>query len=92
MLEIKAPWDQRVIEKIKFQKPCQIEEILESAKTNSLKKGSDFNIIQRIDVLENFCKLISTKSSELAKLASLEGGKPIKDSMIEIQRVLKIVI
>ena len=56
MLEIKAPWDQRVIEKIKFQKPNQIEEILESAKTNSLKKGSDFNIIQRIDVLESFNK------------------------------------
>ena len=29
MLEIKAPWDQRVIEKIKFQKPNQIEEILD---------------------------------------------------------------
>ena len=86
MLEIKAPWDQKVIEKIKFQKPNQIEEILESAKANSLKKGSDFNIIQRIEVLESFCKLISSKSSELAKLASLEGGKPIKDSMIEIQR------
>ena len=38
MLEIKAPWDQRVIEKIKFQKPNQIEEILESAKKIHSKK------------------------------------------------------
>ena len=38
MLEIKAPWDQRVIEKIKFQKPNQIEEILESAKQIHSKK------------------------------------------------------
>ena len=61
MLEVKAPWDQKVIQKIGFQKTNDIEDILESAKTNSLKKGSDFNIIQRIDVLENFCKLIYSK-------------------------------
>ena len=86
MLEIRAPWDLRLIEKIKSQKSHEIEVILESAKKSSLKKGSDFNLIQRIDVLESFCKLIFSKIDELAKLASLEGGKPIKDSIIEIQR------
>ena len=62
MLEIKAPWDLRLIEKIKSQKSHEIEEILESIKKNSLKKGSDFNLIQRIDVLESFCKLIFSKN------------------------------
>ena len=32
MLKVRAPWDQRVIEKIKLQKSHEIEEILESAK------------------------------------------------------------
>ena len=86
MLKVRAPWDQRVIEKIKLQKSHEIEEILESAKKNSLKKGLDFKLIQRIEVLEHFCRLIYSKIDELAKLASLEGGKPIKDSLIEIQR------
>ena len=74
------------MKKLNPKKSHEIEEILESKKKNSLKKGSDFNLIQRIDVLESFCKLIFSKIDELAKLASLEGGKPIKDSIIEIQR------
>ena len=86
MLEVKNPWDQKVLQKISFQNSKDIEKILELAKNNSLKKGLDFNQIKRIDVLENFFKIISSNIDELAILASSEGGKPIKDSIIEIER------
>jgi acyl-CoA reductase-like NAD-dependent aldehyde dehydrogenase len=86
MLEVKNPWDQKVLQKISFQNSKDIEKILELAKNNSLKKGLDFNQIRRIDVLENFFKIISSNIDELAILASSEGGKPIKDSIIEIER------
>ena len=86
MLEVKNPWDQKVLQKISFQNSKDIEKILESAKKNSQKKGLDFNQIRRIDVLENFFKIISSNIDELAILASSEGGKPIKDSIIEIER------
>jgi len=86
MLEVKNPWDQKVLQKISFQNSKDIEKILELAKKNSLKKGLDFNQIRRIDVLENFFKIISSNIDELAILASSEGGKPIKDSIIEIER------
>ena len=86
MLEVKNPWNQKVLQKISFQNSKDIEKILELAKKNSLKKGLDFNQIRRIDVLENFFKIISSNIDELAILASSEGGKPIKDSIIEIER------
>ena len=86
MLEVKNPWDQKVLQKISFQNSKDIEKILELAKKNSLKKGLDFDKIRRIDVLENFFKIISSNIDELAILASSEGGKPIKDSIIEIER------
>lgn len=86
MLKVKTPWDQKVIQEIEFQKTNDIEVILESAKKNSLKKGLDFNLIKRIEVLENFFKNVSSNIDGLAKLASSEGGKPIKDSIIEIER------
>ena len=86
MLEVKNPWNQKVLQKISFQNSKDIEKILELAKNNSLKKGLDFNQIRRIDVLENFFKIISSNIDELAILASSEGGKPIKDSIIEIER------
>ena len=38
MLEIRAPWDLRLIEKIKSQKSHEIEEILESKKKFTKKK------------------------------------------------------
>ena len=86
MLEIKAPWDQKIIQKIKCQKANDIEQILDVASKNSLKKGADFSLINRIDVLESFYKIVSSNITKLAKLASSEGGKPLKDSIIEIQR------
>ena len=86
MLKVKTPWDQKVIQEIEFQKPNDIEVILNSANQNSLKKGLDFNLMKRIDVLESFCKIVSSNVNELAKLASSEGGKPLRDSIIEIQR------
>ena len=86
MLEVKNPWDQKVLQKISFQNSKDIEKILELAKKNSLKKGLDFDQIRRIEVLENFFKIISSNIDELAILASSEGGKPIKDSIIEIER------
>ncbi len=86
MLEVRAPWDQKVIQKIKYQKENDIEKILELASKNSLKKGADFSLIKRIEVLESFYKTVSLNITKLAKLASSEGGKPLKDSIVEIQR------
>ena len=57
MLEVKNPWDQKVLQRISFKIQQDIEKILELAKKNSLKKSLDFNQIRRIDVLENFSKL-----------------------------------
>ena len=76
MLEVRAPWDQKVIQKIKYQKTNDIEKILELASKNSLKKGSDFSLIKRIEVLESFYKTVFSNITKLAKLASSEGGKP----------------
>ena len=86
MLEVRAPWDQKIIQKIKYQKANDIEKILELASKNSLKKGADFSLIKRIEVLESFYKTVSSNITKLANLASSEGGKPLKDSIIEIQR------
>ena len=58
MLEVRAPWDQKVIQKIKYQKANDIDKILELASKNSLKKGADFSLIKRIEVLESFYKSI----------------------------------
>ena len=54
MLEVKNPWDQKVLQKISFQNSKDIEKILELAKKNSLKKGLDFNQIKGLMSLKIF--------------------------------------
>jgi acyl-CoA reductase-like NAD-dependent aldehyde dehydrogenase len=86
MLEVKSPWKNKVIANLKYNNANQIEEILEKVAQVSLKKGLDFPPIERIKVLKNFCKAIQDNIKDLATLACSEGGKPITDSIIEIQR------
>jgi len=86
MLEIKSPWDLKTIDKINFHNETDIENYLETAKEISLKKGLDFLPKQRIDVLKKFSENIKKNIQNLAELASLEGGKPMIDSLVEIKR------
>ena len=86
MLEVKSPWNQKTIKKIKFNDGKDIESILHKAYKISLNKGLDFPLSERIKVLKKFADLIKKNINSLAKLAAYEGGKPIIDSIIEINR------
>ncbi len=86
MLEVKSPWNQKVIEKIDFDNEKKIESILQKAHKSSLSKGHDFPIKDRIEVLEKFSNEIKKNYLTLSKLATSEGGKPITDSLTEIKR------
>lgn len=41
---------------------------------------------KRIEILEKTCEIIKSKRDELAMQAAREGGKPLQDSMVEINR------
>lgn len=86
MLEIKSPWNQKILEKIPQNNDSQIEGILEEAYKVSKNKGLDFPPDERIKVLKKFSERIDANLSQLASLAASEGGKPITDSIIEIKR------
>ncbi|WDN89799.1 hypothetical protein BuS5_02767 [Desulfosarcina sp. BuS5] len=43
---------------------------------------------QRIKIFKKAVELIKKRSPELAKTAALEGGKPVVDSKIEIDRAV----
>ena len=86
MLEVKSPWNLEVIKKIKCHGESEIEKIIKSAHKTSLDKALSFPKKDRIEILNNFSKKIKQNINELAKLAASEGGKPLQDSIIEINR------
>ncbi len=86
MLEVKSPWNNKMIGTVNTCDQKDIEKILNSAANVSKSKGSDFSPLKRIEILKKFCKKINENIEDLAKLATSEGGKPITDSIIEIKR------
>ena len=86
MLEVKSPWNHKLLGKIEYNNAEEIESIIQQAYKKSLSKGLDFPLKDRIQILTTFSEKIKNNSHELAKLAASEGGKPIEDSIIEIIR------
>lgn len=86
MLEVKSPWDNKIVGSIETQNSHEIEQIISIVTQVSKLKGYDFPPKERIEVLKSFCKKIQNNIVPLAELATSEGGKPITDSIIEIKR------
>ena len=86
MLEVKSPWNLEIIKKIECHNQNEIEKIISSAHKTALEKEANFQKKDRIEVLNNFSKKIRHNVNDLAKLATSEGGKPLQDSIIEINR------
>jgi len=56
---------------------------LHKEKPNGLPKE------QRIKILEHLCQLLETNKHEIIELSTLEGGKPIQDTKIEMDRAIE---
>jgi acyl-CoA reductase-like NAD-dependent aldehyde dehydrogenase len=85
-IEVKSPWDSLPFEKIKTNNSSEIEQILLNGYNLSLKKAIEFPLYKRIEVLKKFSYLIKKNIDFLANQAVKEGGKPLKDTLIEINR------
>ena len=59
MLEVKSPWNEKILEKVPQNNDGQIEKILAKASIASKNKGLDFPPDERIKVLKKFSQKIS---------------------------------
>jgi len=85
-IEVRSPWDNIPFEKIKTDNSSEIEEILLNGYNLSLNKTNEFPLHKRIEVLKKFSLLIKENIDFLANQAVKEGGKPLKDTLVEINR------
>ena len=60
--------------------------ILNRRITSQITGKSGFLKIKRIEILQNFKALVLKNKDKLIQTALAEGGKPLKDSIIEIER------
>jgi acyl-CoA reductase-like NAD-dependent aldehyde dehydrogenase len=88
MLQVYSPFDQTLINKIPLEGADKVEQVL--AKAHSLFQKSDgwLSAHHRIKILENTVEIMKIRKNELVDTAAKEGGKPYKDTVVEVERAI----
>ena len=88
-LKVNSPYDGHLIAEIDLDDEDRIENALATA--HQLAKSRD-NILpahQRIEILGKTADLVQAKAEEFARQSAEEGGKPLIDSRIELDRAVQ---
>lgn len=83
-----APYSGESLESLTLDDASRIERLLDQAYTLFRKRKSWLPLQQRVSILENLIELMRGQHNDLALQASKEGGKPLKDSIVEVNRAI----
>lgn len=89
MLKVYSPFDNKIIQEIPFHTLDDIENSIQKA--FELHRNSPLGLpkFERIKVLENLVNLFKNEFDHIVDLAISEGGKPLQDSKIEVNRAIE---
>ncbi len=87
VIEIKNPYTNEIVKKVYKSDKDQIDKSLNYLSATFLKYKNATTYL-RSELLEKISKKISDKKEELAYLITLETGKPLKFSKIELERAV----
>ena len=86
ILEITAPYDGQIIGSVKTVDGSTIEEMLSSAHSLFLDRSRWIKKSKRIEILRRVAEIIRERRESIAVCAAQEGGKPLLDSLVEVDR------
>ncbi len=86
---VSSPFDRTPIATFPYTERNEAIAALERAWQRHRDRAAWFPAGQRMAVLERFASLVHDRADELARQAAQEGGKPIADSKIEIERAVE---
>jgi acyl-CoA reductase-like NAD-dependent aldehyde dehydrogenase len=88
VLKVFAPYDRHLIKELTLTPLQEVDNILEKAHALFLDRPRWLPKFERIRILKNFRQLLADNVELLAKQAAEEGGKPLVDSIIEVNRAV----
>lgn len=88
MLQIKSPYDLKVIKEVKMNDASEVEEALSIAYNLFLDQENWLTPYRRILILNKVASVLESRLEEMTKLAAHEGGKPLIDSRAEVLRAI----
>ncbi len=88
-LQVLSPFDGHLITELNFHSESQVEEALKQANRLAQDYDDALPTDERIAILEKTANLVEAKAEEFAKQAAEEGGKPLVDSKVELERAIQ---
>jgi acyl-CoA reductase-like NAD-dependent aldehyde dehydrogenase len=87
-LKVFAPYDRHLIRELPLTPVQEADSILEKAHVLFLDRSRWLPKFERIRILKNFRQMLADSVETLATQAAEEGGKPLIDSIIEVNRAV----
>ena len=87
-VDLNSPWDLKIVGHIECIEKKHVDEILNIASKAFHDRSKFLNKIERIKILEKCKNKLEKDSQKFAKNIVLEGGKPLKDAKIEVERAI----
>ncbi|MFU8813606.1 MAG: aldehyde dehydrogenase family protein [Balneolaceae bacterium] len=88
MLEIVSPYDLSPIKKLPMQSAGDVENALETAYALFQDQSGWIKPHRRVAILEKAAEIAESRIDELTQTAAAEGGKPYRDSKVEVLRAI----
>ncbi len=85
---IVAPWDRQPIQEIGQTDAAGVEDALAKAHALYKDKSGWLPVQERVAILERVVHSMCSERETLAVEAAREGGKPLKDSLVEVDRAI----
>lgn len=89
LLKVVSPFDLSVIKEIPLSTEAEVEQAISTASGVFNDRKNWLPHHERIAILERLAILMDERKEQLIKTALLEGGKPYKDSVVEVNRAIE---
>lgn len=86
--ELRNPFDNALIETLEYTSEAQAQDALKTAYKVHRDRNQWLSKSERIQILERLAALVEKQVEPLASQAAREGGKPLKDSIVELKRAV----
>jgi len=87
-LSVYSPFDDSLIEELDLMDESQVFACMDTAQALFSKRDAWLSVDKRKNILLHLAKLMKEQRLELAMIAAREGGKPLQDSKVEVDRAI----
>ena len=88
-LKVLSPYDGHLISELDWDNAAKLEKMLAEAHRLTQNPDHQIPVPERIAILEKTAQMVENQAEEFSRQAAEEGGKPLMDSRVELDRAVQ---